>query len=89
VQLGLPVPIEGKLGERGIGRLAPIYEQVYNHYHHRHGLEMPHTKEVLLKGRPEGFSRSFLSWGTLTHAEVGEPEKADRPRKDAAAPPGG
>ncbi len=87
VQLKLPVPVEGKLGERGIGRLAPIYEQVYNHYHHRRGMEMPHTKGVLLKGRPEGFNRSFLSWGTLTHAEVGEPEKAERPGKDGAAPP--
>ncbi len=83
VQMGLPVPFEGRgqLSTRGVGRLAPIYEMVYNHYHNRAGLPMTHVKDIVAKGRPEGFNRSFLSWGTLTHAEMGGLEKNPKAKK--------
>jgi hypothetical protein len=72
VQLKLPVTVEGSkpLVERGVGRLAPIYELVYNHYHGRKGLALPFTEQIVTKGRPEGHNITYLPWGTLTHAQM-------------------
>ena len=51
------------------GRFRPIYEKVYNHYHNRMGIEMPYTKKVIDKIRPENGGRSSLPWGTLMFSQ--------------------
>ena len=47
------------------GSFKPVYEIVYNHYVLRKHLEMPYTKEVLDKIRPEGFERDQPAFGSL------------------------
>lgn len=51
------------------GRFRPIYEKVYNHYHNRMGMEMPYTKRVIHKTRPENGGGASLPWGTLMFAQ--------------------
>jgi hypothetical protein len=51
------------------GRFSSIYERVYRHYHGRRQLEMPYTKQVIEKNRPERWQFEFASWATLMHAE--------------------
>ncbi|MCM2374045.1 alginate lyase family protein [Aporhodopirellula aestuarii] len=48
------------------GRFAPIYERVVNHYQNRIGFPMPYSSQVAKEQRPEGFSTTFIPWGTLT-----------------------
>ena len=55
-----------EIAEKSRGNFAPIYERVYNHYVRVKGFSMPYTKMVIDKIRPEGFSSSMTSWGTLT-----------------------
>lgn len=52
------------------GRLRPMYEKVYNHYHNRKGLDAPFTKQAVLKLRPDSGGRSSIPWGTLMFAEL-------------------
>ncbi len=47
----------------------PMWEIGYNHYHNRVNVELPHTKQLISKGRPLGTDQHFLAWETLTHAE--------------------
>lgn len=47
------------------GRLRDMYEKVYNHYHHRRGLEAPFIKQAAEKNRPESIGRGPVPWGTL------------------------
>ncbi len=47
------------------GRFAPIYERIVHHYHDRTGLEMPYSRQVAQQRRPEGFSATHMSWGSL------------------------
>ena len=75
--LGYDVPyvvwkdITGKYSDRqsisshSRGSFKPVYEIVYNHYVLRKHLEMPYTKEVLDKIRPEGFERDQPAFGSL------------------------
>lgn len=56
------------ISSKGRGRLRPMYERVYNHYHNRKGLDMPFTKQAVEKLRPEGGGGSSLPWGTLMFA---------------------
>jgi hypothetical protein len=42
------------ISEEGRGRLRPIYEEVYNHYAIRRGLEAPYSAEAASRIRPEG-----------------------------------
>lgn len=42
------------LGEEGMGKFRSIFEIGYNHYVERKGFEMPYTKMVLGRIRPEG-----------------------------------
>jgi hypothetical protein len=58
-----------RISEEARGRLRPMYEKVYNHYHHRRGLDAPFTKQALVKNRPEGGDRISLPWGTLMFAD--------------------
>jgi hypothetical protein len=71
--LGYDVPyynmyykFQGLIAEKGRGKFQPIYERVYNHYVHRKNLSMPYTQQVIEQIRPEGFTSSMTSWGTLT-----------------------
>ncbi len=61
-----------EISDSGRGRFTPTYERVYNHYRNRRGLEMPYTAQVVLKTRPEGYSTSHTSWGTLLFAELSD-----------------
>lgn len=54
------------IARRGRGRFRPIYERIVHHYHDRLGLEMPYSRRVADKQRPEGSHRQHMSWGTLT-----------------------
>ncbi len=45
-----------RISSDGRGRLRPMYERVYNHYHNRKGLEAPYTEQAALSlrcGPPE------------------------------------
>lgn len=54
-----------ELSDDSRGRFAPIYERIVHHYHDRIGLEMPYSREVAQKRRPEGMSTTHSPWGTL------------------------
>ena len=48
-------------------RVAPIWERPYHHYHNRKGYDMPYTRKMVEKSRPEGTDpQSFVPWGTLS-----------------------
>lgn len=57
------------ISDKGRGNFIPIFEMVYNHYVGRKGLDMPFTKQVLGKIRPEGFDRDQPSFGSLLFNE--------------------
>ena len=40
-----------KISDEARGRFQAMYERVFNHYHHRKGLEAPFTKAALMKNR--------------------------------------
>gem|GEM_PF-997977 len=42
-----------KISDDSRGRLRPMYERVYNHFHNRKGLNAPHTQQAALKLRTE------------------------------------
>ncbi len=71
-----PVPdVFGKnlhpvISETGKGNFRPVFEKIYHHYHDVTGLEMPYTKMVLDKIRPEGFHWDHESYGTLLYDGV-------------------
>lgn len=54
------------ISSKGRGRFRPIYERIVHHYHDRLGMDMPYSRRVADKERPEGSHRQHLSWGTLT-----------------------
>ncbi|MGN6371336.1 MAG: alginate lyase family protein [Phycisphaerae bacterium] len=60
------------ISEKSRGTFSPIYEKIYRHYHDQAGLDMPFTRQVLQKIRPEkeSDSNSFAPWGTLMYAGV-------------------
>ncbi len=60
-----------KISAQGRGSLLPIYEMVWNHYHHRRGLDAPFTGQAVEKIRPEGpaFDADHPGFGTLLFAE--------------------
>ena len=57
-----------EISDKARGRFSSIYERVYHHYHDRKGLEMPFTRQVVEKNRPERWNAAFASWGTLMYA---------------------
>jgi hypothetical protein len=53
------------------GRFSSIYEKIYHHYHDLKGLDMPFTKQVIDKQRPElDITDSHTPWGTLMFANL-------------------
>ncbi|RME90322.1 MAG: hypothetical protein D6766_13470 [Verrucomicrobia bacterium] len=60
------------ISPRARGRFLPIWERVYHHYHDRRGLEMPWTRQVIERIRPENWRMNFVPWNTLMCA--GQPE---------------
>ena len=54
------------ISRRGRGRFRPIYERIVHHYHDRMGLQMPYSRRVADKERPEGSHNQHMPWGTLT-----------------------
>ncbi len=50
------------------GQFSPIYERIVHHYHDRMGLEMPYSRQVVEKTRPEGSAGAHTPWGTLMFA---------------------
>lgn len=76
---GQPVPARGGLSPRRPGRLSPIYEEVYQHYHFVKGLEMPWTERALKQTRPR-------SWAALTSYRGPIPD-GSAPRPASAGPP--
>jgi hypothetical protein len=61
-----------EISARGRGGFASIYERVYHHYHDRRGLEMPYTRQIIQKIRPEPWQFEYASWATLMYAGVEE-----------------
>ena len=53
-----------ELSPKGRGSFAPIYERIVYHYHYRKGLEMPYSREVASKARPNG-GGGHIPWGRL------------------------
>lgn len=70
------------ISSKSRGRFRPIWEKVYNHYHNRRGMEMPYTKRVIEKTRPENGGGSSLPWGTLMFAQQPR-DLADRSQLDS------
>ncbi|QCX38152.1 hypothetical protein FF125_06810 [Aureibaculum algae] len=54
------------ISEKSRGKYQPIFERVYDHYVRVKKLPMPYTKQIVEQIRPEGFTSSMISWGTLT-----------------------
>jgi len=92
--LGLEVPYAGRLDQTGKyfhekisnesrGKFRAIYEQVYNHYVNRAGLEAPFTKSVAEKIRPElqGSGGDNIGFGTLLFSR-----KFEKPQYENRAP---
>ena len=53
------------ISKRGRGRFRPIYERIVHHYHRRMGLELPHSRKVAERIRPEGEHNQHIPWGSL------------------------
>ena len=62
-----------EISDSGRGRLQPIFEKVFNHYHNRKGLDAPYVAKALEKVRPENRGGSSSSWGTLMYAGEEKP----------------
>ena len=50
-------------------KICPAWERAYHHYHDRKGMDMPYTRKMIQKSRPEGTAnQSFMPWASLTSA---------------------
>ena len=56
-----------KISTKSRGSFQPIFEQPWNHYAHRRGLQMPWVEQVIDRQRPEGRSSDHTGLGTLSH----------------------
>jgi hypothetical protein len=65
-----------RISDDSRGRLRPMYEKVYRHYHNELGLPTPFVRQALQKIRSSQgrrrLSRSTLRWDTLMFASQGE-----------------
>ena len=59
-----------EISKRGRGYQGPIHEIAWRHYHGRLGREMPFTRQVVEKQRPEKPRGEFVPWASLMFAEV-------------------
>lgn len=54
-------------------KVFPVWERAYRHFHGRKGMDMPYTRKMIEKSRPEGSEvHSFVPWSTLTCADFPE-----------------
>ncbi len=81
---GAEVPAQGGLFPRRPGRLSPIYEGVYQHYHFVKGLEMPYTERALEKTRPRSWAALTSYHGPATDGSSPRPAGQPRPSEIAA-----
>jgi hypothetical protein len=58
-----------QISDKARGRLRPMYEKAFNHYHNRIGMDMPWCKQAIEKTRPESGGKSSLPWSTLMYAD--------------------
>ena len=63
-----------RISDEDRGRLRPMYERVFNHYHNRKGLDAPFTEKAAMKlresdGRRRGRSRRSAALDTLMYAD--------------------
>jgi len=58
-----------RISDKGRGRLRPMYEKVYNHYHNRMKMDMPWCRKAIEKTRPECGGGSSVPWSTLMYAD--------------------
>jgi len=58
-----------KISAKSRGRLRPMYEKVYNHYHNRMKMPMPWCGKAIEKTRPECGGSSSVPWSTLMYAD--------------------
>jgi len=56
------------ISSKARGRLRPMYEKAYNHYHNRRKMDMPWCKKAIEKTRPECGGSSGVPWSTLMYA---------------------
>jgi len=79
--LGFDVPYEAyrsfdgrynykKISRDGRGRLRPMYEKIFNHYHVRKGIDTPFSLQAIRKTRPESKGGSSLPWATLMYGNT-------------------
>ncbi len=80
-----------RISSRGRGDLRAVYEQVYNHYANRAGMDAPYTQKAAERVRPEGPGRPSADhpgFGTLLFSLSAE-EPFKRPSAKPPASPGG
>ncbi|MBT5927857.1 MAG: hypothetical protein HOH33_14690 [Verrucomicrobia bacterium] len=82
-----------EISDKDRGRLRPMYERVYNHYHNRLGLDTPFTKQAALKLRTEQPNqqrrrnrRSSAYLDTLMYADQAMIQETLPPLKNGKAP---
>lgn len=56
-----------KISDKSRGRLRPMYEKAFNHYHNRMGMDMPWCQKAVDKTRPE--TGGTMLWSTLMFAD--------------------
>jgi hypothetical protein len=57
-----------KISDKSRGRLRPMYDKIYNHYHNRIEMDMPWCKKALENTRPECGGVASMPWSTLMYA---------------------
>lgn len=59
------------------GKLRPVYEQIYNHYVRRRGMQAPWLTKAVESLRPEGaaFGADHTGFGTLLYARSSQPDR--------------
>lgn len=57
-----------RISSKARGRLRPMYEKAYNHYHNRTKMDMPWCGKAIEKTRPECGGSSSVPWSTLMYA---------------------
>ena len=67
-----------RISEVNRGRFMPVFEIAYNHFVVRKGLEMPYTRRVLERIRPEGYDRDQPGFGALLFFEESKRQSVDR-----------
>ena len=83
--------IHKQIARQDRGPLRAVYEQVYNHYVNRMGLNAPYIKQAVEKIRPEGPGRpgaDHPGYGTLFYAQPAGPAEI-KSIKTKPSPPAG